>query len=272
MLWSRAVIIVTGTKRSGTSMWMQILIAAGFHAVGEAFPGPWAASIRQANPRGFFESKLRQGVYYATNPDPETGAFLHPAATQDHAVKVFIPGVVRSDMAYLHRVVATVRSWREYAVSVERLHALEESYGRAQGSSHAHERRGTLPPPVEWWFENYELIRDAAVRRYPLYLLTYDRLLRAPEREIAAVLRWIGKGDASAALRAVAPELRTQQKPAVPAGLDEETLSLFDEFYQTIDDSRALPAAFIGRMNALHARMQREWKGAARRDDTLPAD
>ena len=35
------MIIVTGTKRSGTSMWMQILAAAGLPVFGEAFPRSW---------------------------------------------------------------------------------------------------------------------------------------------------------------------------------------------------------------------------------------
>jgi hypothetical protein len=60
------VIIVTGTKRSGTSLWMQLLIAAGFPAFGEAFPGAWKRTLGSANPDGFYESNLRQGIYYAT--------------------------------------------------------------------------------------------------------------------------------------------------------------------------------------------------------------
>ena len=47
--------IVTGTKRSGTSMWMQILIAAGLPIIGEAFPMRWEHTIKAANPEGFYE-------------------------------------------------------------------------------------------------------------------------------------------------------------------------------------------------------------------------
>ena len=32
------MIFVSGTKRSGTSMWMQVLRAAGLPVLGEAFP------------------------------------------------------------------------------------------------------------------------------------------------------------------------------------------------------------------------------------------
>ena len=112
------MILVTGTKRSGTSMWMQILVAAGYPWIGEVFPARWSESIGAANPRGFFESPLRKGIYWATNPDPQTGRFLFPQATRRHLVKVFIPGLVRTDYAYLDRVVATMRPSRAKARSL----------------------------------------------------------------------------------------------------------------------------------------------------------
>ena len=75
--------IVTGTKRSGTSMWMQILIAAGLPIIGEAFPMRWEQTIKAANPEGFYESHLRRGIYYRTNPHPKTAAYLFPEQVQE---------------------------------------------------------------------------------------------------------------------------------------------------------------------------------------------
>ncbi len=80
------MIIVTGTKRSGTSMWMQILKAAGLRVLGEAFPRDWGETIRDANAQGFYESPLRHGIYYRTNPHPRTGAFLPPQDTKHMVV------------------------------------------------------------------------------------------------------------------------------------------------------------------------------------------
>ena len=106
------MIIVTGTKRSGTSMWMQILRDGGIELIGEAFPKKWDQTIREANPHGFYESPLRRGINFTTNPHPQTGAYLAPEPTRNHAVKVFAPGLVRSDLAYIDRVVVTMRPWR----------------------------------------------------------------------------------------------------------------------------------------------------------------
>ena len=127
------MMIVTGTKRSGTSMWMQILIGAGYPIIGEAFPMRWEHTIKAANPEGFYESHLRRGIFYRTNPHPKTGAYLFPEQVAHHAVKVFIPGLVRSDRAFIGKVIATVREWREYESSIARLYAIEDESRRAEG-------------------------------------------------------------------------------------------------------------------------------------------
>ena len=103
------MIVVTGAKRSGTSMWMQILVAGGYPYIGTAFPANWGEAIRDANPRGFYESKLSAGVYFRTNPDPQSGVYLHAEDSRTHALKIFAPGVVRSDIAFLDRVIVTMR-------------------------------------------------------------------------------------------------------------------------------------------------------------------
>ena len=173
------MIIVTGTKRSGTSMWMQILGAAGLPLFGEAFPRDWGRTLRDANPEGFYESILRQGIYWRTNPHPQTGAYFFPEQVQRHAVKVFIPGLVRTDRAYIGRVIASVRPWREYCRSLRRLWAMEDA---ALAERHPDRRPPPrLSPALEWWSESYMLIRDVAIRRYPVHLQSYDGLLEDPE-------------------------------------------------------------------------------------------
>jgi len=278
------MIIVTGTKRSGTSMWMQALIAAGFPHIGEAFPGAWETFLKDANPRGFFESRLRQGIYYATNPLRPSGIFLHPEATRRHAVKVFIPGVVRTDYAFLGRVLATMRDWREYTLSLTRMYEFEDRFtalrplrdGETESDREAEAaqrrvHRGVLPPAVEWWFENYALVRDVAVRRYPYHLVTYRRLLEDPEEEIGKVIRWIGEGDAAGAAAAIDRTLRTQAHGVVEnPGVDAEAIAVFDELHDVVHRQGMLLPDLLSRMNALQARLDAEWKGRSRRNDELP--
>lgn len=255
------MIIVTGTKRSGTSMWLQILKAAGFPLLGDAFPHDWGETIRAANEGGFYESPLRNGIYYATNPHPLTGAFLPPQQTRSVAVKVFALGLVRTDLAYVDKVVASMRHWREYAPSVERLWNMETTNMRARA-----ERVGQPPeavldfkkmsPVLEWWRDNYALIRDALVRRYPLHMVSYDSVLRDPDTVITEALRWLGAGDPALAIAAVRKELRTQvAHSAVPVSasgeseLSVEHETLFDELYARIDSRTPLDGEFIDRLN-----------------------
>jgi hypothetical protein len=267
------MIIVTGTKRSGTSMWMQTLQAAGVQALGSAFPRVWEESIKDANPRGFFESRLRNGVFYRTNPDPKTGAFLTPKATRKTAVKVFIPGLVRSDMAYLHRVIGSVRPWRAYSQSLRRLYDMEDVWLVEKGDDpetgesrleRARKQRATVPAAVEWWFENYELIRDVATRRYSFHIVSYDAMLANPAAVLEKVLPWLGVGEIDSALAAVEPALCTQPAdtpdPPETADLAPEAIRIFDDYYAAVHDRGTLPKALISDMNVLQKDMEKRWK------------
>jgi hypothetical protein len=279
------MIFVTGTKRSGTSMWMQILEAGGFPWIGAPYMGDWERSIKPANPKGFYESKLRQGVFFATNPDPKTGAFLRPEQTRRHVVKVFIPGLIRSDLAYIDRVICTMRPWREYAASMARLHALEDAYhaslddeARARAEREVSRTRPRVPPEVEWWFDTYELIRDVATRRYPFHLTTYHRMLREPEPEIRQVFEWLGGGDVDRANEIIDRELNTQRiSPTDPvsSALAPDLAALCDEIHDRADAQRGLTPELVERMNAWQETMVERWgepsRDRAREDVDLTA-
>jgi len=205
------VIIVTGTKRSGTSMWMQVLRAAGVHVLGEAFPKNWEQTIREANPHGFYESPLRGGIYYATNPDPRTGTYLRPQDVTSAAVKVFIPGLCRTDLAYVGRVVGTMRHWREYSSSLARLRAMEDDARREKLGDEA-PVFPRLDPVLEWWLENFALVRDIVTRQYPAHLVSYERVLARPTETLMPLLEWVGAPDPQAGAEVVSPQTRTQAR------------------------------------------------------------
>lgn len=240
------MLIVTGTPRSGTSMWMQILVAAGFEAIGEPFPGDWRELLAEANPDGFWESQLLGGIYYRTNPHPLTGAFLFPEQTSFHAVKVLIPGLIRSDIAFLDRVIGTVREWRQFCASRARL---RELYARQRGlEEHEQLLRLELPAPLEWWTDNYALLRDVATRRYAAHVCSYQSLLEDPEKAVDEVLRWLGRGEREAAIAAVRPSHQTQRDVPEPE-IEAEFAEVFDELYDFIHRAKALPASFLKKLN-----------------------
>jgi hypothetical protein len=262
------MLIVTGTPRSGTSMWMQILVAAGFEAIGEPFPGEWPALLSSANPDGYWESQLLGGVYYRTNPHPLTGAFLFPEQTRFHAVKIVVPGLVRSDLAYIDRVIGTVREWRQFAASRARLNELVES--QVGFEAHEHMMRLALPPALEWWIDNFSLLRDIVTRRYAAHVCSYQSLVEDPERAIAEVLRWLDRGDLSSrppgsrpdlarAVSAVRPEYQTKHADAPTpelAHVEREDIEVFDELYDHIHRGLALSAAFLAKLNDTDLRLR----------------
>ena len=248
------MLFVSGTKRSGTSMWMQVMVAAGVPVLGKAFPRNWEhVSLKEANPDGFYESILRQGIYFRTNPHPTTGEYFMPEHVKGYAVKVFVPGVVRSERAYIDLLVANIREWREYEASINRLYDLED---RDRLAKHPEsEAPFRFPPAYEWWMENFALVRDISLRRYAYQLQTYDQVVRDPERYITRVLeRHGGEVDVAKAVAAVKPENRTQE--AVQSdSVEPELAEVFDELYATIRDARPLAGAFLQTLNATNRRM-----------------
>lgn len=242
------MIIVAGTKRSGTSLWMHALAAAGLPTIGERFPAGWSDLLREANPDGFFESELMGGINFQSNPHPLTGAYLAPEQTRSHAVKVFIPGLVRTDVAFIDRCVATIRDWRDYVASTQRVRAL-------QNGTSIRDEDGGLPPALEWWSSNYGLIRDLAIRGYPVHVVSYASLVRDPTKVVTEVVDWLGHGDARAAAAIVHADdgggrrSEGSTDAELAAGIEPEHLATFDELYATIDQERALSPQLVERLN-----------------------
>ncbi|MFT6395680.1 MAG: hypothetical protein ACJAYU_000422 [Bradymonadia bacterium] len=246
------MIIVTGTKRSGTSMWMQLMNAAGVPVLGEEFSKNWKDTIHDANPHGFFESDMRRGVYYKTNPNPKNGYYLTPEVSRTFAVKVFIPGLCRSDMAFVDSVVGTMRDWREYGGSLTRLIEMERANTETK-TGKTRPSRPRLDPLLEWWLENYTLIRDVATRGYPIRLISYDRVVTEPEKWIPKMFSFIGIGDAEKAIAKVDPAVRTQVATAVETpDLPDEWRRAFDAMYAIAHDGEPVTPALIQKFNDVH--------------------
>lgn len=230
--------IVSGTKRSGTSMWMQAFVAAGLDVIGHAFPKKWGeGSLRAANPDGFYESIYRDGIFFATNPHPVTGEYIRADETRARVVKVFVTGVVRTELAFVGGVIANVRNWRDYESSVARLWALEDEQRAVEAPDEPQPMR--VPGALEWWAENFGLLRDHHQRGYPLVLQTYEQVLADPERYVRRALDVLGehcggRGDVEAAVAAVKPSLRTQSASHSET-VEPRIAQVFDDLYATID-------------------------------------
>jgi hypothetical protein len=262
------MIVVTGAHRSGTSLWMQALTAAGLPYIGSAFSYQWEDTIREANRRGFYESLFRHGINHTTNPHPRTGRYLHPDEVRRHVVKVFVPGLLRSDVAFIDRVVGTVRPWREYVLSKQRLLDLEEDHAYRAHPDDPHgavarlrASRAELPLPLQWWFDTYRLLHDLNLRRHRYHLFAFDTLLAEPRETLGAVLGAIGEGDLDAAVAAVDPAQRTQEAPRFESpwvAPPEE--AVFDELYARVLERRPLPPDFVEVLNRTHGILVARWQ------------
>ncbi|MFK8003981.1 MAG: hypothetical protein AB8H86_30735 [Polyangiales bacterium] len=245
------MIVVTGTKRSGTSMWMSALAAGGFEPIGIAYPASWGTSIRDANTGGFFESLLRVGIHHGTNPNPKTGRYIHHEDSRTNAVKIFAGGFVRTHRAFIDSVVMTVRPWREYVASLTRLYRMEHAAAeKALGGSL---RPRVVPDPaLEWWVDNFLILEDLALRGFPANIITYDNALADPLRFVGETVRGIG-GDGDAAAASIHSDQRTQSNiaPYAHSSLSEGIIDVFDTLYETLNAGDPISPAFWKRMRSV---------------------
>lgn len=232
--------------------------------IGDAFPRNWETTLKDANPGGFWESELRRGIFYKTNPDPKTGTYLFPEQTARHAVKVFIPGLIKTDRAFIGKVIATMRPWRQYLRSVNRLYGMELE---AQEAARKDPDKPLPPavfmsPVIEWWVENFSLFSDIVTRRYPFYVVAYDSVIDHRKETLRSVFGWLGNGDVDAAIRQVEPRLRTQnranddQVTDEEQGIDREAIDVFDALYEVVVTQAPLEQAFVDRLNAANDLLQ----------------
>lgn len=235
-------------------MWMQALAAAGVPVMGFKFPQRWGeGALKEANPDGFYEDIYRDGVFFGTNPHPQTGRYLGVEETRGTAVKIFIPGLVRTERGYIEGVIANVRDWREYEASVERLWDLDDVQRMQENREEATVAR--LPAALEWWAENYALVRDHFVRQYPLFLQTYAQVLEDPAARVGAVLERIGTGDAERGAAAIKPERKTRSRRESDS-VDAGTAKVFDAFYEAVAEGNRFSPGLQADMAALHERLQ----------------
>lgn len=243
------MILVSGASCSGTSLWMRILEAAGFAVLDPELSGEWASPIAATNPSGFHESSLRDGIYYKTNPHPRTGRYLRHDKTHHFAVTVSAQGVVRSDMAFLDRVVLSIRPFRQYVRSVSR--RLEQE---RQAKSEEVGLALPVPPNIahalRWWDDNLCVLRDSIVRGYPLRAIAHDTALGDADA-LADTLHWLRAPDVEAGLAQAEPQQGGQSgvwlEERDSFGLPSQATDVFDELYERVRSSRGLDADFIQR-------------------------
>ena len=112
-----------------------------------------------------------------------------------------------------------------------------------------------LSPVLEWWLENFMLVRDAATRHLPLHLVSYNSVLEEPERIIPQTLKWLGRGEAAPAIAAVKPGSRTQDQSATAQVPDHPQAEVFDELFDLVHRQQSLSRSFIQRLNDAHGQL-----------------
>ena len=226
---------------------MQILEQGGIQILGERFPANWKSFMEEANPKGFYESKLVQGINFQTNPDPKSGAWIPPHKVTDIGIKIFADGIVKTDFSYITNVIYTVREWRECEASRQRMEGIKLGAPGAANLDENSEVWAKLPVGFAWWKANFSLVKDMRTRRYPVAAFSYAALLEDPEKLIKSAFEWLGRGDANAAANAVDRSLRTQKDVSL-SNLGHDYVGIFDELYDALQANQMISPAFYAKL------------------------
>lgn len=215
--------------------------------------------MEEANPKGFYESTLVQGINFQTNPDPKSGAWMPPHKVTDIGIKIFADGIVKTDYSYISKVIYTVREWQECEASQQRMDEIKAARPGAAGTDPNTENAARLPVGFSWWKANFSLIKDMRTRRYPTVSFSYAALLEDPEKVISTGFEWLGRGDAIAAANAVERSLRTQ-KDVSSSDIGHGHSEIFDELYDTLHAQQNISPAFYAKLVETDTRITQDIK------------
>jgi hypothetical protein len=199
---SRAIVIVSGLPRSGTSMMMQMLAAGGIQA--------YTDRRRQAdedNPRGYFEHDQATNLH-------RDAAWL--PKVRGKAVKIvahllpYLPPGEQYRIVFLHRNL-------EHVVASQR--AMLERLKRPGANLPDEDLRRTFTRQlveVQRWLHRTPEVQMLTV--------TYDAALQNPDETATRLARFLGDPfDAKAAAGAIDPKLRRQASPSQSSQLKAQS-------------------------------------------------
>lgn len=99
------------------------------------------------------------------------------------------------------------------------------------------------------------LIRDVSLRGYAIHVQSYDGLLADPERVISDTIRWIGHGDAKAAIARVKRQHRHFERPE-STSVDPDIAAVFDDLYTRVHERSGFPGSFVRKLNETNEKLK----------------
>ena len=221
--------IISGYKRSGTSLMCQMFDKAGFNGLGERFPKVWEETIKVKNTEGFYESKfIEDGANNQTSPWPASRHTLS-------ACKIFCGGIIKTDQSYIDKIVLMVRDWRTQTHSLRSMYANTNEHGYGIED----DRIMKYPDGYEFFHYYYEFIKDYRKRGYDTLVVDYDTLLTNPKEECDKIKGFIGVGRWDLAAEQVDPSISSYDSKGKECLVGNKDFADFlDRFYQGIKSTQ----------------------------------
>lgn len=197
--------IVTGSKRSGCSLMMQLLDKAGIDFIGEKFP---KECDRVKNPEGIYESAFyNMGLNNTTTPWNHNEKQL----LKYRAIKLSPVGLSRTDSEYIEKVILVIRHWKS---------CLQVS------------------TPQEYFASYYSIIQSLVKRRLDVLTFDYDVLVDNAKDTCINLKKLIGVGRFDLAPSQIKKKLRTVDIKNYNSVFPEEFCEILDKLYQGLFQGR----------------------------------
>jgi hypothetical protein len=209
------MIVVTGPEVGQPEDWVPLLF------------GPGARETPVGDPSASYAHRFNHGVWFATNPGPTAAPYVFPKALVGRVGWMTPGGLLRSDPAYLERVVLATDTWR------------------------------AASDPWAWLGAVLSVLSDCRVREIPCLPASTSRVRcggGGARQELQTVRSFLGLRDAGVG-KAPGP-FPMRRSPGTegtaPAHLPTpETARVLDELAARLDQRADLPEALVAALEAL---------------------
>lgn len=212
------MIIVSGLRRTGTSLMMNILKEAGFDAYAALFSHEtWESKLKELNPNGFFESAFRDS---GVNPIQME---FSPKEVEYTAIKVFASAIPRCDGEYITKQIIMLRDFSEVYKSQERMKELDEK-------KELDSKEDIFEPGETYLLDYYCVLRDIVKRNKPTLFIDYYDVMQKKDEVLGTLRRFIGCGRFDLAYNLIDDKLYRNRKEKINI-LQTDLTKYLDLFY-----------------------------------------
>ena len=172
---------------------MSMMNEAGFPVLGSKFPLNWEEKRTEKNkdlefPQNPSETGFWEDMNIVDNGCNNVTMNINPENLKDHAAKIFFSGMIKTDLAYIDKVILCIRDCKSYTSSWEKVLSFNLKENNKKTEKYPY------PIGTEFVCKYSILLKDYVKRKYKMIVIDYDQMLNDPEKICTNLKSFIGSG------------------------------------------------------------------------------